>query len=79
VPRSIVLSRYRASWLLFEEGDAGPRVFTTSRLRSAPVAVTEARRRLPADTDSIALLGERIGRYLAADGVRAVAPPLFAG
>jgi hypothetical protein len=77
VPRSIVLSRYRASWLLFEEGDAGPRVFTTTRLRSAPVSVIEARRRLPPDTDSIALVSERVARYLAADGVRTIAPPLF--
>jgi hypothetical protein len=77
VPRSILLSRYRASWLLFEEGDAGPRVFTTGRLRSAPLTVIEARRRLPPDTDSIALLRERVERYLAVDGVRTIAPPLF--
>ena len=69
--------RYRASWLLFEEGTAGPRVFTTSRLRSAPVSVIEGRRRLPADTDSIALVSERVARYLAVDGVRTIAPPLF--
>ena len=79
VPRSILLSRYRASWLLFEQGDAGPRVFTTNRLRSTPVRVTQARRRLPSDTDSIALVAERVSRYLAADGVRTIAPPLFTG
>jgi hypothetical protein len=78
VPRSIALSRYRATWLLFEEGDAGPRVFTTSRLRSTPLTITEARRRLPPDTDSIALVAERVARYLAADGVRIIVPPLFA-
>jgi hypothetical protein len=59
--------------------DAGPRVFTTSRLRSAPLTVTEARRRLPPDTDSIGLVRERGERYLAADGVRTIAPPLFGG
>ena len=75
------MSRYRVAWLQFEQGDLGPRVFQTGRIAgSGPHSdrVFEARRRLPADTDSIALTGSVVSCYLAADGVWTVSPPLFA-
>jgi hypothetical protein len=78
--RSPVMSRYSVSWLAFEEGGEGPRVFRRRFGGHAPTGPrTEADRRLPADTDSIAMTGSVVACYLAADGVWTVSPPLRFG
>ena len=75
--RDVVLSRYRVMWLT-KDG----RVFQSERFggSSGPddtVVAREARRRLPATTTSISGNGSSITRYLDAEGVKSISPPLF--
>lgn len=78
VPRSVLLTRYNAAWLL-----AGGRVQSTARFAGSggpfTLRVLDAARALPATTDS---LGLRDGNatapyYLDAEGVKAAEPVLF--
>lgn len=78
-PRSLVLTRYRAGWLL-----DGGRVRQTDRFAGSggpyvDIGVQNGRRTLPDDTNSIALFGDRIGLYVDAEGLRTASPLPFRG
>jgi hypothetical protein len=78
VPRSPLLTRYNAAWLL-EGGHAQ----ATERFAGSggpfKLVVVEASRALPATTDSLGLKNDRTGApyYLDAEGVKVAAPPIF--
>ena len=78
VPRSPLLTRYNAAWLL-EGGHAQ----ATKRFAGSggpfKLVVVEASRALPATTDSLGLKNDRTGApyYLDAEGVKVAAPPIF--
>jgi hypothetical protein len=78
VPRSPLLTRYNAAWLL-EGGHAQ----ATKRFAGSggpfKLAVVEANRALPATTDSLGLKSDRTSApyYLDAEGVKVAAPPIF--
>jgi hypothetical protein len=78
VPRSPLLTRYNAAWLL-----ADGHVQATKRFAGSggpfQLQVVEANRPLPAGTNSLALNHDRTTApyYLDADGVKVAAPPLF--
>jgi hypothetical protein len=78
VPRSPLLTRYNAAWLL-QEG----RVRATDRFAGSggpfELRVRDANRALPAATNSIALKNDRTSApyYLDAQGVKVAAPALF--
>lgn len=75
MPRSLVITRYRAGWLV------GNRVFQTTRFAGSggPYSsrTQEANRALPASVDSITTDESTITRYLDDEGIKAVGPPLF--
>jgi hypothetical protein len=75
--RDVVLTRYRIMWLT-KDG----RVFQSERFGGSTgpddtVVAREGRRRLPATTTSIAGNGSSVTRYLDAEGVKSISPPLF--
>ncbi|HMI72469.1 MAG TPA: hypothetical protein VK510_20890, partial [Solirubrobacteraceae bacterium] len=78
VPRSPLLTRYNAAWLL-QDG----RVQATDRFAGSggpfELRVRNAKRALPPTTNSIALRSDRTSApyYLDAEGVKAAAPALF--
>jgi hypothetical protein len=78
VPRSPLLTRYNAAWLL-----EGGHVQATRRFAGSggpfQLVVVEANRALPATTDSLGLRNDRTSApyYLDAEGVKATAPPIF--
>ena len=78
VPRSPLLTRYNAAWLL-----QGGHVQATERFAGSggpfELRVVEANRALPASTDSLGLKSDRTSApyYLDADGVKLTAPPIF--
>lgn len=78
VPRSPLLTRYNAAWLL-----AGGEVQATKRFAGSGgpyvLQVVNANRALPATTNSIALRSDQTAApyYLDADGIKLAAPPLF--
>jgi hypothetical protein len=78
VPRSPLLTRYNAAWLL-QEGH----VQATARFAGSggpfELRVIDANRALPPTTTSIALKSDRTAApyYLDAEGVKLAAPPLF--
>jgi hypothetical protein len=78
VPRSPLLTRYNAAWLL-----QGGHVQATQRFAGSggpfQLRVVEANRALPATTDSLALNHDRTSApyYLDAEGVKVAAPALF--
>jgi hypothetical protein len=78
VPRSPLLTRYNAAWLL-QDG----RVQATQRFAGSggpfELVVVEAKRALPAGTDSLGLNNDRTSApfYLDAEGVKLTAPPIF--
>jgi hypothetical protein len=78
VPRSPLLTRYNASWLL-----EGGHVQATQRFAGSggpfKLVVLEANRALPATTDSLGLVNDRTSApyYLDAEGVKLTAPPIF--
>ncbi|HEX7298756.1 MAG TPA: hypothetical protein VF257_07095, partial [Solirubrobacteraceae bacterium] len=78
VPRSPLLTRYNAAWLL-----GGGHVQATRRFAGSggpfELQVVEANRALPATTDSLALNRDRTSApyYLDAEGVKLAEPPLF--
>jgi hypothetical protein len=78
VPRSPLLTRYNAAWLL-QDGH----VQATRRLAGSggpfELSVVDANRTLPASTDSIGLVSDRTSApfYLDAEGVKLAAPALF--
>ena len=75
-PRSIVLTRYRVSWL-----GQGGRVFQTPRFggsgRREVRPAVESTRQLPASTNSIALERDRVSLILDGEGVKRLAPRPF--
>jgi len=77
VPRSIVLDRYRATWLV------GLTAFQTNRLtgarRTGDVVVGRGSRALPIGTDSAAPSMSRINRALTHLGLVTLVPPLGFG
>ena len=78
VPRSPLLTRYNASWLL-----QGGHVQATQRFAGSggpfQLRVVEAKRALPDSTDSLGLRNDRTSApyYLDAEGVKLTAPPIF--
>jgi hypothetical protein len=78
VPRSPLLTRYNAAWLL-----EGGHVQATRRFAGSggpfELRVVEANRALPATTDSLGLKSDRTSApyYLDAEGIKLTAPPLF--
>jgi hypothetical protein len=78
VPRSPLLTRYNAAWLL-----EGGHVQATRRFAGSggpfTLVVVEANRALPATTDSLGLNNDRTSApyYLDAEGVKLTAPPIF--
>jgi hypothetical protein len=78
VPRSPLLTRYNAAWLL-QDG----RVQATERFAGSggpfELRVVEAKRALPASTDSLGLNNDRTSApyYLDAEGVKLTAPAIF--
>jgi hypothetical protein len=78
VPRSPLLTRYNAAWLL-----EGGRVQATKRFAGSGgpfrLVVVEATRALPASTDSLGLNDDRTSApyYLDAEGVKVTAPSIF--
>ena len=78
VPRSPLLTRYNAAWLL-QDGH----VQATERFAGSggpfELRVVEAKRALPATTDSLGLNNDRTSApyYLDAEGVKLTAPPIF--
>jgi hypothetical protein len=78
VPRSPLLTRYNAAWLL-----EGGHVQATQRFAGSggpfKLVVVEAKRALPATTDSLGLNNDRTSApyYLDAEGVKLTAPPIF--
>jgi hypothetical protein len=78
VPRSPLLTRYNAAWLL----QAG-HVQATERFAGSggpfQLRVVEAKRALPTTTDSLGLNNDRTSApyYLDAEGVKLTAPPIF--
>jgi hypothetical protein len=78
VPRSPLLTRYNAAWLL-QDGH----VQATERFAGSggpfELRVVEAKRALPASTDSLGLNNDRTSApyYLDAAGVELTAPPIF--
>ena len=78
VPRSPLLTRYNAAWLL----QAG-HVQATKRFAGSggpfQLRVVEAKRSLPTTTDSLGLNNDRTSApyYLDAEGVKVAAPPIF--
>jgi hypothetical protein len=78
VPRSPLLTRYNAAWLL-QNG----RVQATERFAGSggpfELRVVAAKRALPATTDSLGLNNDRTSApyYLDAEGVKLTAPPIF--
>jgi hypothetical protein len=78
VPRSPLLTRYNAAWLL-----DGGHVQATRRFAGSggpfKLIVVDANRALPATTDSVGLDNDRTSApyYLDAEGVKATAPPIF--
>jgi hypothetical protein len=78
VPRSPLLTRYNAAWLL-QDGH----VQATERFAGSggpfQLRVVDAKRALPATTSSLALNRDRTSSpyYLDAEGVKLAAPPLF--
>jgi hypothetical protein len=78
VPRSPLLTRYNAAWLL-----EGGHVQATQRFAGSggpfKLVVVEAKRALPATTDSLGLNNDRTSApyYLDAEGVKLAAPPIF--
>jgi hypothetical protein len=80
VPRSVVLDRYHAGWLV--PGGDGARAYVTTRFAGSdgPYAprVVAGNRVLPAGTDAVAgSSAQLIGRYLDADGIKAITPKLW--
>lgn len=77
IPRSIVLDRYRATWL------ADMAAFQTNRLtnarRTADVIVRRGSRPLPAGTDSAGVSMNQITRVVTRLGLVTLAPPLRFG
>jgi hypothetical protein len=77
VPRSILLDRYRVTWL------AGLTAFGTQRLTnartSADVVVRRSNRDLPAGTDSVSTSANRVTRALTPLGLVSLAPPVVIG
>ena len=78
VPRSPLLTRYNAAWLLQDGHVQATRRFAGS---GGPftLSVVDANRALPAATDSLGLKSDRTSApfYLDADGVKLAAPALF--
>jgi hypothetical protein len=78
VPRSPLLTRYNASWLLQDGHVQATRRFAGS---GGPfeLSVVDANRALPASTDSIGLVSDRTSApfYLDAEGVKLTVPALF--
>jgi hypothetical protein len=78
VPRSPLLTRYNAAWLL-----AAGKVRATERFAGSggpfKLVVVNGKRALPASTNSIALKNDRTSApyFLDAEGIKAAAPPLF--
>ena len=78
VPRSPLLTRYNAAWLL-----EGGHVQATKRFAGSggpfKLVVVEAKRALPATTDSLGLNNDRTSApyYLDAEGIKLTAPPIF--
>jgi hypothetical protein len=78
VPRSPLLTRYNAAWLL-QDG----RVQATQRFAGSggpfELRVVNANRALPAGTDNLGLRSDRTSApfYLDAEGVKLTAPPIF--
>jgi len=78
VPRSPLLTRYNAAWLL-QNG----RVQATERFAGSggpfELRVVAAKRALPATTDSLGLNNDRTSApyYLDAEGLKLTAPPIF--
>ncbi|HEX6697335.1 MAG TPA: hypothetical protein VF080_11085 [Solirubrobacteraceae bacterium] len=78
VPRSPLLTRYNAAWLL-----ADGHVQATRRLAGSggpfTLSVVDANRALPPSTDSLGLDSDRTSApfYLDADGIKLAAPALF--
>jgi hypothetical protein len=78
VPRSPLLTRYNAAWLL-QDG----RVQATLRFAGSggpfELRVVDAKRALPATTDSLGLKSDRTSApyYLDAEGLKLTAPPIF--
>jgi hypothetical protein len=75
-PGSVVLTRYRAGWLL-----SGGRVFQTTRIGGSGgpfrPTVQAAARPLPPSAQSLAIERERISLFTDAAGVSRIDPPLF--
>jgi hypothetical protein len=78
VPRSPLLTRYNAAWLLQDGHVQATRRFAGSGV-PFELSVVDAHRALPATTDSIGLESDRTSApfYLDADGVKLTAPPIF--
>jgi hypothetical protein len=78
VPRSPLLTRYNAAWLLQDGRVQASRRFAGS---GGPfeLQVVEATRALPATTNSLGLNHDRTSApyYLDAEGVKVAAPALF--
>ena len=78
VPRSPLLTRYNAAWLLQDGHPQATRRFAGS---GGPfeLTVVDANRALPPSTDSIGLQNDRTSApfYLDAEGVKLAAPPIF--
>ena len=77
-PRSPLLTRYNAAWLLEDGHVQATRRFAGS---GGPftLVVVEANRALPATTDSLGLSNDRTSApyYLDAEGVKLAAPAIF--
>ena len=78
VPRSPLLTRYNAAWLLKDGHAQATRRFAGS---GGPfeLTVVDANRALPPSTDSIGLQNDRTSApfYLDSEGVKLAAPPIF--
>ena len=78
VPRSPLLTRYNAAWLLQNGHAQATRRFAGS---GGPfeLTVVDANRALPPSTDSIGLQNDRTSApfYLDSEGVKLTAPPIF--
>ena len=77
-PRSLIYGRYTAAWLLPASGEQA--LFMSSRISGSLLRGTPLRqgnRLLPASTDSISGEDGHPTRYLDADGVKSMSPPLF--
>jgi len=76
-PRSLVLSRYTAGWLLDGGVVRQTERFAGSGGPFSDVDVREAERTLPTSTVAIALIGGRVALYLDAAGVKTVSPAIL--